>query len=137
MKKTVVCLILLACVLYCIGSYLYHSIPYQFEIEGAHTMKIFSGSTGENIEVTNPDVIARITEEINLREFTRGSKETIDGYSYAIAWYGEDGETIEILYLLGGGSTVIKAKTRRHYDLPEDFAPIELADIEALFETTP
>ncbi len=136
MKKTIISLVLLACALFCIGNYFYHSIPYQFEIEGAHTMKIFSGSTGKSIVVSDSDVIAYITEEINLREFTRGNKEAIDGYSYTIAWYGEDGEAIEILYLLGGGSTVIKAKGRRHYHLTKQFSPIDLAYIDALFNTT-
>lgn len=136
MKKTIVSLVILACVLFCIGNYFYHTLPYRFEIEGAHAMKVFSGTTGESIEVSDPDVVAQITEMINSREFTRGSKEAIDGYSYAIAWYDENGGTIEILYLLERGSTVVKAKGNRQYHLTERSSPIDFVDLDALFEVS-
>ena len=136
MKKTIVSLVLLACALFCIGNYFYHTIPYQFKIEGAHAMKILSGTTGESIEVSDPDVVAQITEMINSREFTRGSKEAIDGYSYTIAWYDKGGGAIEILYLLDGGSTIIKAKGRRHYHLTERSSPVDFAYLDALFEVS-
>lgn len=136
MKRKVVSLILLACVLFCIGNYFYHTVPYQFEIEGAQTVKIFSGTTGESIEVSDTDVIDQLTDMINSRRFTRGDKEAVDGYAYALVWYDADGDVIEMLYLLGRGSTVIKAKSRRHYDLTDGFTPIDLAYIESLFEAT-
>ena len=136
MKKTIVSLALLACALFCIGNYFYHTLPYQFKIEGAHAMKILSGTTGESIEVSDPDVVTQITEMINSREFTHGSKEAIDGYSYAIAWYDENGEAIEILYLLERGSTVVKAKGSRQYHLSERSSPIDFAYLDALFEVS-
>ena len=132
MKKAIVCSIFLAAVLFCIGNHVYHSVPVQFEIEGAVKIKIFSGADGKSLEVTDTEVIAHITENITSMEFTRGKKEKTDGYAYSLSWYGANGDEIETLHLTGAGTLI---QNDRHYESAGSVnSEIDLAYIQALFE---
>lgn len=131
-KKAIVSMILLAAVLFCIGNYFYHAVPMQFEIEGAVKIKIFSGADGKSLEAADPDVIAHITENITSLEFTRGTKEKTDGYTYTVWWFDAYGNKITCLHLMADDSVI---KNDRHYTV-ESGGKIDLSYIDALFSQT-
>ena len=62
-------------------------------------MKIFCGSNGESVEISDANVIKHITDDINSFEFDREKRDNIDGFSYAITWYDENGAKIEAITL--------------------------------------
>ena len=63
----------------------------------AKSIKIFRGSSGESVEISDAEVIKRITDNINSVELSREKRDNIDGFSYAISWYDENGAKIEAI----------------------------------------
>ncbi len=79
-----------------------------FEITGAESLVITSGSTGDSITVTDAGDIGHITDSVCGLSYSKGSKVDSDGWSYSLKWLDKDGSTIESLTLLGDGTTVIR-----------------------------
>lgn len=73
----------------------------KFEISGASKITVFSGSTGEYVEVTDETDIKHITDNINALSFSRdkSSKEQ-NGFSYSLTWYDSDNEPIDGLIIM-------------------------------------
>lgn len=131
MKKKIVLAIAFICVAVCIGNYFYYATPHRFDIPSAAKLKIFNGTTGQSLEVTDTEVISRITENISAIEFERGKKEKIDGYAYTLTWYDADGKVMESLNLLGSGA-IIK-NDRRYTSNGKVNVEIDLEYIDTLF----
>ncbi len=103
----------------------------QFEIGTASKIKIFSGSTGQSVEITDSEIIKTITDDINSHTFTKDkSSKNWEGFSYYITWYAPDGEQME--------EVIVMTESRisyddYFYDKEECNCEIDTAYIEALF----
>ncbi len=104
----------------------------QFDIKVAYKITIFSGSTGEKVEITDANTVDHITSNFNAIAFRKDtSSKGYDGYAYQITWYDADGKQIEL-------ATVMSA-TRISYDgyfydaLEADYE-IDINFIEELME---
>lgn len=133
MKKKLLLAIAFVCIIACIGNYFYHNLPYTFDIPSAEKLKIFNGSTGQSLEITDGEVIAHITENLNAIEFKRGKKEKIDGFAYVLTWYDADGKAIESLNVMG--KTAVIKKDRRYQSNGAVNREIDIEYMEALFLT--
>ena len=81
------------------------AISKTFEVTGADSIVIMSGTTGESVEVTDPETVRELTENINSIEFTRRqSSKNSSGWSYSLRWYVPDGEEIESVTVQGNGT---------------------------------
>ncbi len=75
----------------------------QFEIGTASKVKIFSGSTGKSVEITDAEVIKTITDDINSHKFIKDkSSKNWEGFTYYITWYDSDGEQVEEVIVMNG-----------------------------------
>ncbi len=75
----------------------------QFEIGTASKVKIFSGSTGKSVEITDAAVIKTITDDINSHKFIKDkSSKNWEGFSYYITWYDANGEQMEEVIVMNG-----------------------------------
>ena len=101
MKKTFAIVICLVFILSLIGCG-----KKSFEIVGADKLTVFSGTTGESIEITNTDDIKFITDNINAQNYSKGGKVHSSGFSYALQWFDKDGKMIDSLTLLDGYTVV-------------------------------
>ena len=102
-----------------------------FEIEEAETLTVFSGSTGESIDITDSDDIKYITDNITALNYSKGGKLNADGFSYSLQWYDQNGKLIESIALFGDGCTI--AYDGRYYKGISVDYEIDLPFIESLF----
>lgn len=131
MKKKILLAIALVAILASLADYFYHTLPHQFEIRQAAWLKIFNASTGQNVEITDGEVIQRITENINAIKFRRLDTEKIDGRAFTLTWYDENNDVIEALHLMDSGS-VIK-NSQRYQSIGKVNCELDLDYIETLF----
>ncbi len=81
----------------------------QFDIKVANKITIFSGSTGEKVEITDKTAVDHITSNFNSIAFSKDkSSKGYDGYAYQITWYDADGKQI--------GFVTVMTATRISYD---------------------
>ncbi len=105
----------------------------QFDIKVADKITIFSGSTGEKVEITDTSAVDHITSNFNALAFSKDkSSEGYDGYAYQITWYDADGKQIEL-------ATVMSATRISYdgyfYDTMEADHEIDIDFIEELMES--
>ena len=131
MKKKILLTIALVAIFASLVDYFYHTLPHQFEIRQAAWLKIFNGTTGESLEVTDPEVIQRITENINAIEFKRLDTEKIEGHAFTLTWYDKNNGVIESLYILDSGSVIKNG--RRYQSNGRVICELDLDYIESLF----
>ncbi|MCC8196730.1 MAG: hypothetical protein LIO49_08055 [Ruminococcus sp.] len=80
-----------------------------FNIDGASKILLMSGSSGETVEITDPETIAYITDNINSMTFNRDeSSRQHNDWSYSLRWYDSEDNLIEYI--------VIMSATRIDYD---------------------
>lgn len=82
--------------------------PYTFDLSQAHTLVIQSGTTGEKVEITNPQKIARIADQFVSLRFYRKTKAHSDGWSYSLSWYDAQGNEQGSLTILSPGEALWK-----------------------------
>ncbi len=100
MKKVISALIAIFLLISVVGC-AKHDI--QFEIGMASKVKIFSGSTGRSVEITDAEVIKTITDDINSHKFTKDkSSKNWEGFSYYITWYDANGKQMEEVIVMNG-----------------------------------
>ncbi len=105
----------------------------QFDIKVANKITIFSGSTGQKIEVTDKSAVDHITANFNSVAFRKDkSSKGYEGYAYQITWYDADGKQIELV-------TVMRATRISYdgyfYDAMEADYEIDMDFIEELMES--
>ncbi len=100
-----------------------------FDIDVASKILLMSGSSGKTVEITDPEIIAYITDNINGMKFNRDeSSRQHNGWSYSLRWYDSEDNLIEYI--------VVMSATRIDYDnyfYNEMDADVEI-DIEFLKE---
>nr|WP_295949541.1 hypothetical protein [uncultured Agathobaculum sp.] len=64
------------------------------DIQGAQTIELQSGMTGESITITDPDVIAQITDNFNSLRYEEIGPHDSEGWGYRLKWYDADGNVI-------------------------------------------
>ena len=106
----------------------------SFEITGAESLVITSGSSGESITVTDAGDIGHITDSVCGLSYSKGGKVDSDGWSWSLIWLDKDGNTIEALTLLGDGTTVIR--DGYYYKATGTGAGIDLEFIDGLFDSS-
>ena len=79
-----------------------------FDLSQAHTLVIQSGTTGEKVEITNPQKIARIANQFVSLRFYRKTKAHSDGWSYSLSWYDAQGNEQGSLTILSPGEALWK-----------------------------
>ena len=82
--------------------------PCTFDLSQAHTLVIQSGTTGEKVEITNPQKIARIADQFVSLRFYRKTKAHSDGWSYSLSWYYAQGNEQGSLTILSPGEALWK-----------------------------
>lgn len=112
MRKHIVFLMLLACVLglsACGQQQINEEenvLLRNVNIDDVEKVTIKSGGTGESVDITEPEDIEYITNNINSLEYSKGEKVNGDGWSYMLRWYNSDGEIIKEITLLGGDTII-------------------------------
>ncbi len=102
-----------------------------FEITGAESLVVTSGSTGESVTVTDAGDIKHITDSVCGLSYSKGGKADDDGWGYSLKWLDRDGSAIETLTLLGDGTTVIHDSC--YYKAKGTGSAIDLEFIAGLF----
>ncbi|MDO4582419.1 MAG: M56 family metallopeptidase [Bacillota bacterium] len=70
-------------------------------IENAGMLWLRSGTDGTTLEITDPETIAYITDNITALTYSRGSSsDEHGGWSYWLQWYDEDGELIDSITVM-------------------------------------
>ena len=82
--------------------------PCTFDLSQAHTLVIQSGTTGEKVEITNPQKIARIADQFVSLRFYRKTKAHSGGWSYSLSWYDAQGNEQGSLTILSPGEALWK-----------------------------
>ena len=76
----------------------------SFQIGEAARMTLTSGATGETVELTNPEAIRAVTDNIESIRFQRcRSSGNSTGWSYAIRWYDAGGAVLEDMVIQSSG----------------------------------
>ena len=104
-KKTLFPLILLFVLT---AALLFFFRPRTFDLSQAHTLIIQSGTTGEKVEITNPQKIARIADQFVSLRFYRKTKAHSAGWSYSLSWYDAQGNEQGSLTILSPGEALWK-----------------------------
>ena len=104
-KKTLFPLILLFVLT---AALLFFFRPRTFDLSQAHTLVIQSGTTGEKVEITNPQKIARIADQFVSLRFYRKTKAHSAGWSYSLSWYDAQGNEQGSLTILSPGEALWK-----------------------------
>ena len=127
MKKIVlvVCAFIVLCTVAC------SSRTHKFEIGDAAKITVTSGTTGEQVEITDTESIRYITDNINGLSYSKGEKVNSDGWSYAMIWYDKDGNEQKKLTVLN--EYTINFDGRYYKGMEADYE-IDLAFLEKLFE---
>lgn len=77
-------------------------ITLNVDVEKVAKIELQSGSSGKEIEITDEDVILRITDHINKLEFQKkGSTAGHGGWSYWLTWYDAEGNEMESFTTVG------------------------------------
>lgn len=101
-----------------------------FDIRGAASLVIISGSNGESVTVTDPDDIKSVTDNICGLSYSRDGKVNTDGWSYLLKWLDKDGKTIEVLVVLGNNKLSYDG---HYYDANSGAKGIDLELIGSVF----
>ena len=89
MKKVIALLLVLVCVLGLVG---YLNKNMTFDIGEASKINIKSGLTGDEVNVTDTEIIQSITHNINSLRFEKASaNDGKVGYIYMLKWFDADG----------------------------------------------
>lgn len=76
----------------------------SFQIGEAARMTLTSGATGETVELTDPEAIRAVTDNIESIRFQRcRSSGKSTGWSYAIRWYDAGGAVLEDMVIQSSG----------------------------------
>ena len=68
----------------------------RFDIDVANSINIKSGLTGDEINITDKEIIQSITQDINSLRFEKTSKSDGKvGYVYMVKWFDADGKQME------------------------------------------
>ena len=127
MKKIVlvVCAFIVLCTAAC------SSRTHKFEIGDAAKIIVSSGTTGDQVEITDTESIQYITDNINGLTYSKGEKVNSDGWSYALIWYDKDGSDLKKLTILNEYTVIFDG---HYYKGTEADYEIDLAFLEKLFE---
>ncbi len=106
----------------------------SFAIEGASKLAITCGTTGETIEVQDEESIQHITNNINALRFSDQGKVDGSGWSYALNWLDQQGNSLETIALMGDGYTI--TYDGRYYKGMDTDHAIDLAFLDGLFSNT-
>lgn len=72
-----------------------------FDIGQASKIELRSGNSGKEIEITDPEDIQYITENINqLTYYKDKSREGYTGWSYSLVWYDSKGNVMERMVIM-------------------------------------
>ena len=126
MKKIVlvVCAFIVLCTVGC------SSRTHKFEIGDVAKITVTSGTTGEQVEITDTESIQHITDNINGLTYSKGKKVNSDGWSYALVWYDKDGNEQKKLTVLNEYTVIYDG---RYYKGMEADYEIDLNFLEKLF----
>ena len=127
MKKIVlvVCAFIVLCMAAC------SSRTHKYEIGDAAKIIVYSGTTGEQVEITDTESIQYITDNINGLIYSKGEKVNSDGWSYALIWYDKDGNEQKKLTVLNEYTVIFDG---RYYEGMEADYEIDLTYLAKLFE---
>ena len=77
-------------------------ITLDLDVDKVAKIELRSGSSGKDIEITDEDLILRITNQINKLEFQKkGSTAGNGGWSYWLIWYDAEGNEMESFTTVG------------------------------------
>ena len=133
MKNPIRIAIILLLIIATLTVLLFYTLPCHFSAEGATRLTVFEGSTGKQIEITDPSAIETITQSITAPTFRRGNNARIDGFRYTLTWYDADGEILLSLSLTGDSKTLIHDGRFYH---AKNNALLDLTPLDALFDCT-
>ena len=101
-----------------------------FAIGEAAMLEITDGSTGATVQVTDPEAIQSITDNLNAMKFSHAGNANGTGWSYGLTWLDQQGEPFESLSLMGDGYTILYGG--HYYMGMEADQEIDLAFVESL-----
>ena len=127
MKK----ILLVVCIIVMLSTVACSSRTHKFEIGEAAKITVTSGTTGEQVEITETESIQYITDNINALTYSKGEKVNSDGWSYAMIWYDKDGNEQKKLTVLNEHTVVFDG---RYYEGMEADYEIDLTYLAKLFE---
>ncbi len=82
-----------------------------FRIRGAESIRLSSGSTGQSVVLTDPELVQRITSQIDgLRWKAAGSAQDVDGWTWRITWSDRSGKQLEEITVLEDDAIVSRGR---------------------------
>ena len=127
MKK----ILLVVCIIVMLSTVACSSRTHKFEIGDSAKITVTSGTTGEQVEITETESIQYITDNINALTYSKGEKVNSDGWSYALIWYDQNGIEQKNLTVLSEYMIIYDG---RYYKGMEADHEIDLVFLENLFE---
>lgn len=128
MKKFLTAVLILALLLFPSGC---AAKTTTLDIGDASKIELRSGSTGEQIDVTDEDSIRHITENINAMKLRDEGKVDSDGWSYSLSWFDEDGNCLKQITLVGGKTVVFEG---HRYSTADDGEKADTAFLDKLLD---
>lgn len=74
----------------------------EFAIGKAAMLEITDGSTGETIQVTDPEAIRYIADNLNAMGFSHAGTAEGAGWTYGLTWFDHQGKPFETIFPYGG-----------------------------------
>ena len=102
----------------------------EFAIGEAAMLEITDGSTGETIQVTDPEAIRYIADNLNAMGFSHAGTAEGAGWTYGLTWFDHQGKPFETIFLMGDGYTILYEG--RYAKGMEADQEIDLAFVESL-----
>ncbi len=102
----------------------------EFAIGEAAMLEIIDGSTGETIQVTDPEAIRYIADNLNAMGFSHAGTAEGAGWTYGLTWFDHQGKPSETIFLMGDGYTILYEG--RYAKGMEADQEIDLAFVESL-----
>lgn len=93
-------------------------------------LEITDGSTGETIQVTDPEAIRYIADNLNAMGFSHAGTAEGAGWTYGLTWFDHQGKPFETIFLMGDGYTILYEG--RYAKGMEADQEIDLAFVESL-----
>ena len=98
MKKRLCIILLLAALLVLLAGC---GEKISLDIQDTAAIELRSGDTGDSVTITDPEIIAQITDNVTSLRYRDIGTRDASGWSYCVRWLDADGNTLGELFPFG------------------------------------
>ena len=98
MKKRLCIILLLAALLVLLAGC---GVKISLDIQDTAAIELRSGDTGDSVTITDPEIIAQITDNVTSLRYRDIGTRDASGWSYCVRWLDAGGNTLRELFPFG------------------------------------